>query len=126
MIVNCTALVCYVLASVFLLKFAFFTEVKEDDLGLTAFEEARLRNVRVSPSPWATLKHQDVRDENESSTNVTALGSFGSSDQSIGIKMEEIWYSTTVNDGTDIGDVRFINDASVKLTIFWNDIKTDL
>ena len=125
-IVNCTALVCYVLASAFLLKFAFFTEVKEEGLGLTAFEAARLRNARVSPSPWATLKHQDVRDENESSTNITTEGSFSPSDQSISLKMEEIWYSNTVNDATDTGDVHFINDASVKLTLFWNDIKTNL
>lgn len=125
-IVNYTALVCYVLASAFLVKFAFFTEVKEDRLGLTAFQEARLRNARVSPSPWATLKHQDVRDENELSTNLTTEGSFSPPDQSVGIKMEEIWYSNTVNDGTDTGDVRIINEASVKLTLFWNDIKTDL
>lgn len=125
-IVNCTALVCYILASAFLLKFAFFTEVKEDSLGLTAFQEARLRNARVSPSPWATLKHQDVRDENALSTNLTTEGAFSPPDQSVGIKMEEIWYSNTVNDGTDTGDGRIINDASVKLTLFWNDIKTDL
>ena len=125
-IVNCTALVCYVLASAFLLKFAFFTEVKEDSLGLTAFQEARLRNARVSPSPWATLKHQHIRDESESSTNVTTEGFFTPSDQSIGIKMEEIWYSNTVNDGTDTGEGRFINDANVKLTLFWSDIKTEL
>lgn len=125
-IVNCTALVCYVLASAFLVKFAFFTEVKEDDHGLTAFQEARLRNARVSPSPWATLKHQDVRDESESSTNITTEGAFSPPDQSVGIKMEKIWYSNTVNDGTDTGDGRIIDDASVKLTLFWNGIKTDL
>lgn len=125
-IVNCTALVCYVLASVFLLKFAFFTDVKEEGLDLTAFQEARLRNARVSPSPWATLKHQDVRNESESSTKITTENTFGPSDQSIGIKMEEIWYSNTVSDGTDTGDGRFINDANVKLTLFWSDIKTDM
>ncbi len=125
-IVNCTALVCYILASAFLVKFAFFTEVKDDGPSLTAFQEARLRNARVSPSPWATLKYQNVRDKNESSTNITTERSFSPTDQSIDIKMEEIWYSNTINDGTETSDGRFINDESIKLTLFWNDIKTNL
>ena len=126
-IVNCTALVCYVLASVLLLKSAFFAEVKDEGLDLTAFEETRRsRNARVSPSPWATLKHQNAQNENEPSMNITTEGSFSPSDQSIGINTGEIWYSNAVNDGTSTGDTRLINSTSVKLTLFWNDIKTNL
>lgn len=125
-IVNCTALLCYLLASVFLVKMAFFTDIQTQNFGLTALEEARLRNTRVSPSPWASLKHQNVGVRKTSPTNITTVDFISPSKQSVGSKMEELWHSNTINDATDTVDVRFTNNASIKLTLFWNDIKTSL
>lgn len=125
-IVNCTALVCYLLASVFLVKFAFFTDVQDDGLGMTALEETRLRNVRISPSPWGSLKHQNVRTEKAINTSNPKEVSVSHSNHFVGIQIEERWDSNSVNEGIETVDVRFINDASVKLTLFWNEIKTNL
>ncbi len=118
-IVNFTALVCYVLISAFLLKFAFFTEVKEDVPDLTAAEVPHL-------TPWGSLKHQNMKKEKSQTITMPTENPLNSSDQFVGIKLEDNWHSHTVIEGTDAGDGRFINDASVKLTLFWNDIKTNL
>ena len=118
-IVNFTALVCYVLVSAFLLKFAFFTEVKEDGPDLTAMEVSRL-------TPWGSLKHHNVKTEKSQTMNIPTENPVSPSDQFVGIKLEDNWHSNTVIEGTDAGDGHFINDARVKLTLFWNDIKTNL
>lgn len=125
-IVNCTALVCYLLASVFLVKFAFFTDVQDDGLGLTAMEETRLRNVRISPSPWGSLKHQNIRTGKTETTSIPKVNSVSPSNKFVDTKIEEMWYSNTINEGTETVDVPFIDDAGVKLTLFWNDIKSNL
>lgn len=118
-IVNCAALVCYVLVSVFLLKFAFFTEVKDDAPALTAVEASRL-------TPWGSLKHRNMKTEKSHTITISTENPISPSDQFVGIKLEDNWHSHTVIEGTDAGDGRFINDARVKLTLFWNDIKTNL
>lgn len=125
-IVNCTALVCYVLVSAFLLKFAFFTEVKEDGPELTTMEASRLSYVRIAPSPWGSLKHHDPKTEESQTMNIQTEDPVSPSDQFVGLKLEDNWHSHTVIEGADTGDGRFINDARVKLTLFWNDIKTNL
>lgn len=125
-IVNCSALLCYLLASVFLVKFVFFTDVQEDGPGLTVMEAARLRNVRISPSPWGSLKHQNMKTEKPQITNIPKQNTVSPSKQFVGTKLEEIWHANSIGKGTETGDSRFINDASVKLTLFWNDIKTNL
>lgn len=125
-IVNCTALVCYVLVSAFLLKFAFFTEVKEDGPAMTAMEESRLSYVRIAPSPWGSLKHHNTKTAKSQTMNIQTENSVSPSDQFIGLMLEDNWHSHTVIEGTDAGDGHFIDDVRVKLTLFWNDIKTNL
>ena len=118
-IVNFAALVCYILISAFLLKFAFFTEVKEEGPDLTAMEVSRL-------TPWGSLKHHNIKTEKSQTMNILSENPVSPSDQFVGIKLEDNWHPNTVIEGTDAGDGRFINDARVKLTLFWNDIKTNL
>ncbi len=118
-IVNCAALVCYVLVSAFLLKFAFFTEMKEEVPDLTAMDVSHL-------TPWGSLKHQNMKKEKPHTMTIPTKNPVNPYDQFVDIKLEDNWNSHTVIEGTDRGDGRFINDASVKLTLFWNDIKTNL
>ena len=49
--VNCVALLCYLIASAFIVKFAFFTDTSNQNLGLTAMEASRrIRPGQTSPS----------------------------------------------------------------------------
>ena len=68
--VNCVALLCYLITSVFLVKLAFFTGTPDQDFGLTAMEETRLQHVRIAPSPWASLKHKGVEAEKVPATEI--------------------------------------------------------
>lgn len=118
-IVNYAALVCYVLVSAFLLKFAFFAEVKDDGPDLTAMEVSHL-------TPWGSLKHLNRKTKNSHTMTIPTENPVSPTDQFVGIKLEDNWHSDSVIEGADTGDGRFINDARVKLTLFWNDIKTNL
>ena len=124
--VNCTALLCYLLASVFLVKLAFFTDAPEQDFGLTAMEEARLRNVRISPSPWASLKHKSTKIDNVLPIKTPGDNRVSLSNQFVGIETAEMWHSHTINEGGETIDAHFVETASKKLALFWSDIKTDL
>lgn len=125
-LVNCVALLCYLLASAFLVKVAFFTDAPEQNFGLTAMEEARLRNARISPSPWASLKHGSAKTEKTQSVKVISEKPISLSNQFVDIQATEMWHSRAINNGTETTDVHFSNTASKKLTLFWNDIKTNL
>ena len=125
-IVNFTALLCYLLASAFLVKFAFFTDSQQDDFGLTALEESRLRNVRISPSPWGSLKHHNIRNQESLTTSMPNENMIKNSKQFLGTKIDETWQPNAIDEGTASVDVGFSNSASFKLTLFWIDIKKNL
>ncbi len=123
--VNCIALLCYLVASVFLVKFAFFTDAPKQEFGLTAMEEARLRNVRISPSHWASLKHGSAKAEKslpealrESHVNPTSLF--------VGNESADMWHARAIHEVTEDVDGHFAETASEKLALFWSDIKTNL
>jgi hypothetical protein len=124
--VNCAALLCYLLASVFLVKLAFFSDAPKQDFGLTAMQEARLRNVRISPSPWASLKHGNAKVDKALSTEMLRESHVNSTSPFAGVDAIEMWQTRAINSATETVDVRFSDTASKKLTLFWNDIKTNL
>ena len=131
--VNCAALLCFLFASVFLVKFVFWTETPEPNLGLTAMEAARLRNVRISPSHWASLKHGNKKID---PVQTEGLSIETPREKQVNIsppfaKTEsvEMWRTTeTANGHFPIATRRSILQQikSEKLALFWSDIKTNL
>ncbi len=124
--VNCVALLCYLIASVFLVKFAFFTKAPEQNFGLTAFEETRLRNARISPSPWASLKHGSAQVEKPFPTEALQESHVNPISPFVGSESAVMWHARAINKVTEDVDGHFAKTASEKLALFWNDIKTDL
>ena len=130
--VNATALLFYMIASCFFVKLAFFTNPQVPDLGLTAMEKTRLQQVRISPTPWGLLKDRESKPEN---------GQIG---QQRGIAVQQgghhffttprdvagTWGANMVTIGKQTDEPRVANydqaTASEKLTVFWNQIKTEL
>lgn len=131
-LVNATALLFYIIASCFFVKLAFFTNPQEPDLGLTAMEKTRLQQVRVSPTPWANLKNAKPKAENTSPPQQAVIvvqhrpNHFFTSTRDV----SGSWRTNTVTIGTQMAEPRVANYhqsiASEKLTVFWNQIKTEL
>ncbi len=124
--VNSVALLCYLAASVFLVKIAFFTEKPTEDYVLTAFEVTRAKYARVSPSPWGTLKHQYTKIDSPQSSNLLIEKSIRMPNQFVGIETPEIWYPHAINTNTETIEAHIPNITNQKLTLFWSDIKTNL
>lgn len=124
--VNCVALLCYLIASVFLVKFAFFTDAPEQEFGLTAMEEARLRNARISPSPWASLKHGSAKVEKSLSTEALRESHVNPISPFVGNESADMWHARATNKVTEDVDGHFAKTANEKLALFWSDIKTNL
>lgn len=129
--VNCAALVCYLLASAFLVKFAFYTEAPqtdapEQDFGLTAMQETRLQYVRISPSPWASLKHGKTGVDNALRTTAPSDNLISLSTQFVGNEAVEMWHTHAINKVAETVDVHFAETTNKKLALFWSDIKTNL
>ena len=124
--VNCIALLCYLIVSVFLMKFAFFTDAPKQEFGLTAFEETRLRNVRISPSPWASLKHGSAQVEEPLPAEALRESHVNPTSPFVGNESVEMWHARAIHKVTEDVDGHFAKTASEKLALFWNDIKTDL
>ncbi len=130
--VNSMALLFYLIASGFIVKLAFFTSPPARELGLTAMEEARLRNVRVSPASWALIKGKTAdpadtipakpyRDDNIShADNMWNLRSTNTE--------KLTWHQGHSLQFLHIENVPSLStiDVSQKLTVFWNHIKTEL
>lgn len=129
--VNCVALLCYVAASAFLVKFAFFTDTPktvspQQEFGMTALEETRLRYVRISPSKLASVKYGNTKSDVKLSAQVLSDNLTSHSNQFVGNRTSEMWNSHTINRGSDTFDVHLSNTTDIKLTLFWSDIKTNL
>lgn len=126
--VNATALLFFLVASGVAVKLAFFTEVPTPELGLTAMERTRLQHVRVSSSPWALIKEseRDV-DQPQVSPAISQTQDrfFGAAERS-----SQVWHTEAA--GSDVQTVEteavgYSEDvAREKLTVFWNQIKTEL
>ena len=126
--VNCAALLCYLIASVFLVKLAFFTAAPgpEQNFGLTALEETRLQHVRIAPSPWASLKHEGVRNGKTLPTETPGESRVSFTTPFAGIESAEMWHTHPINKAAETADTHFVSTVSEKLTVFWSDIKTNL
>lgn len=125
--VNSVALLCYLAASAFLVKFAFFTnEQPPQDFGFTAFEETRLQYVRISPSQLASVKYGTAKTDEKQTVRTLSNDLVSHENHFVGIQTSEMWNSHPINRGTETIDVHLSNTAEKKLTLFWSDIKTDL
>lgn len=125
-LVNCAALVCYLLVSVFLLKAAFFTDKPNEDFGMTAMEASRLSHVRISSSPWASLKHIGATTDKNESTVVSNDSRVGFSEQFVGLPGSEMWQLQNNHKDTNTVDANSSSTTSNKLALFWSDIKASL
>ncbi|MCY4403813.1 MAG: hypothetical protein OXD54_14680 [Candidatus Poribacteria bacterium] len=124
--VNGVALLCYIAASIFLVKFAFFSDEQPQDFGFTAFEETRLEYVRISPSQLASVKYGTAKTDEKQTAQDLSNDLVSHEDQFVGIQTSKMWNSLPINRGTEAIDVHLSNIADIKLTLFWSDIKTDL
>lgn len=137
-LVNAIAMLCYMLASAFLVKLAFFTGTPEPELGLTAMEESRLRQVRMSHASWGLLKGAEKeraptgavlaqKSEIDEKRFRTVPQNTQRVNQFFTLDAVEMWMPPAV-DTSDTFDTlqREVQTGEQKLTVFWNHIKTSL
>ncbi len=130
--VNATALLFYIIASCFFVKLAFFTNPQEPEFGLTAMEKTRLQQIRISPTPWADLKNTKPKAENTSVPQQAAIAVQHRSNHFFTTtrNVPETWRTNTGTISKQTDEPRVANYpqaiASGKLTVFWNQIKTEL
>ena len=125
--VNSVALICYLVVSVFIVKFAFFTDAPKQPLGLTAMEASRLiRPGQTSPSQLGSLKYHSVKTKQALSTGVIGENAIDLSRPFVDSKSGEMWHTDTNNQDTETVDAPYLKTMNEKLTLFWSDIKTNL
>ena len=126
-LVNAIAMLSYVLASAFLVKLAFFNGSPEPEFGLTAMEESRLRNVRMSRASWGMLKGADkahIAAAQKSERAENPADTAQRVNQFFGLDTVNLWIPRTVETSDTLQ--REVQTADQKLTVFWNHIKTSL
>lgn len=125
--VNSVALLCYLVASAFIVKFAFFPDAPKQPLGLTALEASRLvKPGQTSPSQLGSLKFKSVKEKQPLSSSVIGENSIDLSRPFVDTKSEEMWHTITNNQDGETVDAHFQKTMNEKLTLFWNDIKSNL
>ena len=131
--VNATALLFYVVASCFFVKLAFFTNPHEPEFGLTAMEKTRLQQIRISPTPWGHLKDVKPEAENGHTPQQTVIAAVQPRPNHFFTTAQAVagtWRTNTIvtSQQTDTPHAANYHQSAVseKLTVFWNDIKTDL
>lgn len=125
--VNSVALICYLVVSVFIVKFAFFTDAPKQPLGLTAMEASRLvRPGQTSPSQLGSLKYNSVKTKQVLSTGVIGENAIDLSRPFVDSKSGEMWHTDTNNQDTETVDAPYLKTMNEKLTLFWSGIKTNL
>ena len=125
--VNSVALICYLVVSVFIVKFAFFTDAPKQPLGLTAMEASRLvRPGQTSPSQLGSLKYNSVKTKQSLSISVIGKNAIDLSRPFVDSKSGEMWHTDTNNQDTETVDAPYLKTMNEKLTLFWSDIKTNL
>ncbi len=126
-LVNATALLFFLAASGFIMKLAFFTNPPEPESGLIAMKKTVLQNIKISTSPWAGFK--DVETSGEPHSVITPKNGYNHffSPTSIGSKVWHADYADTNRQTGQTSVAGYARDsASEKLTVFWNQIKTEL
>ena len=130
--VNATALLFFLVASGFIMKLAFFTNPPEPESGLIAMKKTVLQNIKISTSPWAGLKGVETSAENGRVSPPSIISSQSEynhffSPTSIGSRA---WHADYADANRQIGQTSVAgysqDAASEKLTVFWDQIKTEL
>jgi len=130
--VNATALIFFFIASGFIMKLAFFTNPPEPESGLIAMKKSMLQNIKISTSPWAGLKDVEIPAEEGRMSQQPVIAPKNAynhffSPTSIGSK---VWHADYADANRQTGQTTVAgysrDAASEKLTVFWNQIKTEL
>lgn len=131
-VVNAIALFFYLVASGFVLKFAFFTDPMEPESGLTAMKKTMLQNIRISTSPWAVVKDTETKVEgtHTQQPSITIVQQDPNYFFNTTSDSSQMWHTDTAGYEEQVGEASIVNYsqdiASEKLTVFWNHIKTAL
>ena len=134
-LVNATALLFFLLASGFIMKLAFFTNPPEPESGLIAMKKTALQNIKISTSPWAGLKDVQTPAEDGRMSQQSVIAPENAynhffSPTSIGSSASRAWHTDYAEANRQTGQTSvasYARDAaSEKLTVFWNQIKTEL
>ena len=131
--VNAIALLFYLIASCFFIKLAFLTNPEEPGFGLTAMEKTRLQQVRISPTPWALMKDAKPKAENGHTPQQAVIAAVQREHNHFFTTARDAsgtWHTNAVVTSEQTDEPRVVNyhqsAVSEKLTVFWNDIKTEL
>ena len=131
-VVNATALIFFLIVSGFAAKFAFFTNPPEPESGLIAMKKTMLNNIRISTSPWAVLKDTETHTEDGqmSQQSITVVEGEHNRFFSPTRNSSKVWHTDTTDANGQTGETSVANylqdTVSEKLTVFWNNIKTEL
>ena len=131
-VVNATALLVFLAASGFVMKFAFFTNPPEPESGLMAMKKTMLHNIKISTSPWAVIKDTETETEMRRMSQQSIIAVQGERNHFFNPTRtsSKMWHTDTVDANGQTGETSVANylqdTASEKLTVFWNHIKTEL
>jgi hypothetical protein len=131
-VVNATALIFFLIVSGFAAKFAFFTNPPEPESGLMAMKKTILNNIRISTSPWAVLKDTETNTEDGrmSQQSITVVQGERNHFFNPTRNSSKVWHTDTTDANGQTGETSVANylqdTVSEKLTVFWDNIKTEL
>lgn len=131
-VVNATALIFLLIVSGFAAKLAFFTNPPEPDSGLIAMKKTMLNNIRISTSPWAVLKDTETHTEDGRTSQQSIVAVEGEHHRFFNPtrNSSKIWHAETSDVNGHTGETSVANylqnKVSEKLTVFWDNIKTEL
>ena len=131
-VVNATALIFLLIVSGFAAKLAFFTSPPEPDSGLIAMKQTMLNNIRISTAPWAVLKDTETHSEDGRTSQQSIVAVEGAQNHFFNPtrNSSKIWHTETPDANRHTGETSVANylqnKVSEKLTVFWDNIKTEL
>lgn len=131
-IVNATALIFLFIVSGFAAKLVFFTNPPEPDSGLIAMKKTMVNNIRISTAPWAVLKDTETHTEDGRTSQQSIVAVEGEQHRFFNPtrNSSKIWHAETPDANGHTGETSVANylqnKVSEKLTVFWDNIKTEL
>ena len=131
-VVNATALIALLIVTGFVAKFAFFTHPPEPDSGLIAMKQTMVNNIRISTAPWAVLKDTETHTEDGQTSQQPIVAVEGAQHHFFNPTRNpsKIWHAETPDANGHTVETSVANylqnKVSEKLTVFWDNIKTEL
>ena len=131
-IANVTALIFFLIVSGFAVKLAFFTNPPEPDSGLIAMKKTMVNNIRISTAPWAVLKDTETHTEDGQTSQQSIVAVEGEQHRFFNPtrNASKMWHAETPDTNGHMGETSVANylqnKVSEKLTVFWDNIKTEL